>query len=157
MDAVTRLVARRVSDPHTVADLTADVFLAVGDSADGYRPGLGSEAAWLVGIGHSIVRAEYRRSSRQAGPGARIAGRRLLDDDIARLEETRPHPATRSRAHTRPRLRRRTCAGPSADSTACSNASAWRTLTSASANAPRHSYVIVMGAAQADGRKERTP
>ncbi|MFD0417742.1 RNA polymerase sigma factor [Streptomyces sp. NPDC127108] len=87
VDAVTRFVARRVSDPHTVADLTADVFLAVVDSADGYRPGLGSEAAWLFGIGRNVVRAEYRRSSRQAGLGARIAGRRLLDDDIARLEE----------------------------------------------------------------------
>ncbi|QCX74642.1 ECF RNA polymerase sigma factor SigE [Streptomyces sp. YIM 121038] len=88
VDAVTRFVARRVSDPHTVADLTADVFLAVVDSADGYRPGRGSEAAWLFGIGRNVVRAEYRRSSRQAGLGARIAGRRLLDDDdIARLEE----------------------------------------------------------------------
>ncbi|MFD5696956.1 RNA polymerase sigma factor [Streptomyces lasiicapitis] len=88
VDAVTRFVARRVSDPHTVADLTADVFLAVVDSADGYRPGLGSEAAWLFGIGRNVVHAEYRRSSRQAGLGARIAGRRLLDDDdIARLEE----------------------------------------------------------------------
>ncbi|MFD9858132.1 RNA polymerase sigma factor [Streptomyces alboflavus] len=88
VDAVTRFVARRVSDPHTVADLTADVFLAVIDSADRYRPGLGSEAAWLFGIGRNVVSAEYRRSARQAGLGARIAGRRLLDDDdIARLEE----------------------------------------------------------------------
>jgi DNA-directed RNA polymerase specialized sigma24 family protein len=29
----TRFVARRLTDPHTVADLTAEVFLAIIDSA----------------------------------------------------------------------------------------------------------------------------
>lgn len=87
-DAITRFVARRVTDPHTVADVTAEVFLAAIDSADSYRPGRGSEAAWLYGIARNLVGAETRRTARQAALGARIAGRRLLDaDDIARLEE----------------------------------------------------------------------
>lgn len=34
---VTRFVARRVADPHTVADLTAEVFLAVIGSAHTYQ------------------------------------------------------------------------------------------------------------------------
>ncbi|MFB8210976.1 MULTISPECIES: RNA polymerase sigma factor [unclassified Streptomyces] len=87
-DAITRFVARRVTDPHTVADVTAEVFLAAIDSADSYRPGRGSETAWLYGIARNLVGAEARRTARQAALGARIAGRRLLEaDDIARLEE----------------------------------------------------------------------
>ncbi|WP_255952971.1 RNA polymerase sigma factor [Streptomyces odontomachi] len=88
LDGVTRFVARRVSDPHTVADITAEIFLAVIDSAHTYRPGRGSETAWLYGIARNLVSAEYRRTTRHAELGARIAGRRLLDeDDITRLEE----------------------------------------------------------------------
>ncbi|MCF6522568.1 sigma-70 family RNA polymerase sigma factor [Streptomyces sp. JJ36] len=88
IDGVTRFVARRVADPHTVADLTAEVFLAVIDSADSYRPGRGSEAAWLYGIARNVVSTEHRRTSREAALTGRIAGRRLLErDDIARLED----------------------------------------------------------------------
>ncbi|GAA3888682.1 hypothetical protein GCM10022227_52210 [Streptomyces sedi] len=50
VDAVTRLVARRCQDPHTVADLTAEVFLAVIDSGHTYRPDRGAERAWLFGV-----------------------------------------------------------------------------------------------------------
>lgn len=86
--AVTRFVARRVDDPHTVADLVAEVFLAVLDSAHTYRAGLGSETAWLYGIARNVVSAEYRRVAREAERVRRVSGRRLLDaDDIARLEE----------------------------------------------------------------------
>ncbi|MEU6988581.1 sigma-70 family RNA polymerase sigma factor [Streptomyces sp. NPDC046324] len=88
LDGVTRFVARRVNDPNSVADLTAEIFLTVIDSAHTYRPGRGSEAAWVYGIARNLVSAEYRRTARHAELGARIAGRRLLDeDDIARLEE----------------------------------------------------------------------
>ncbi|MFI1408428.1 RNA polymerase sigma factor [Streptomyces sp. NPDC020707] len=88
VDAVTRFMARRVTDPHTVADLTAETFLAVIDSARTYRPELGSETAWLYGIARNVVATEARRSARQNVLGGRIAGRRLLEgDDIGRLEE----------------------------------------------------------------------
>ncbi|MBZ3907361.1 MULTISPECIES: RNA polymerase sigma factor [Streptomyces] len=88
VDTVTRFMARRVTDPHTVADLTAETFLAVIDSARAYRPELGSETAWLFGIARNVVAAESRRSARQSALGGRIAGRRLLEaDDIDRLEE----------------------------------------------------------------------
>ncbi|MEV5708787.1 RNA polymerase sigma factor [Actinoallomurus sp. NPDC052274] len=88
IEAIGRFVARRVDDPHTAADLTAEVFLAVIDSAHSYRPGAGSEIAWLYGVARNVVSAERRRSARERDATMRIAGRRLLDSlDIARLEE----------------------------------------------------------------------
>ncbi|MEO3749741.1 RNA polymerase sigma factor [Streptomyces sp. B6B3] len=88
VDAVTRFVARRVDDPHTAADLTAEVFLAVIHSAHTYRPGRGSETAWLYGVARNVVSGERRRAAREAELTGRVAGRRLLEpDDIARLED----------------------------------------------------------------------
>ncbi|MEV0968980.1 MULTISPECIES: RNA polymerase sigma factor [Microtetraspora] len=87
-EAVTRFLARRVGDPHAVADLTADVFLAVLDSAHTYRPGKGSEIAWLYGVARNTMLAERRRSARESRANSRIAGRRLLEsDDVSRLED----------------------------------------------------------------------
>ncbi|MGW2046643.1 RNA polymerase sigma factor [Streptomyces sp. NPDC001858] len=86
--AVTSFVARRVADPHTAADLTAEIFVAVLDSAHTYRPGLGSETAWLYGIARNVVSSERRRVAREVQRDLRISGRRLLEpDDIARLED----------------------------------------------------------------------
>ncbi|KOG42934.1 RNA polymerase sigma factor [Streptomyces resistomycificus] len=88
VDAVTSFVARRVADAHTVADLTAEVFLAVLDSAHAYRPSRGSERAWLYGIARNVVSSERRRLARETERHQRISGRRLLEaDDIARLED----------------------------------------------------------------------
>ncbi|MEV0613489.1 sigma factor [Nonomuraea sp. NPDC050404] len=66
IDAVTRFLSRRVDDPHTVADLTADVFLAVFDSAHTYRPGKGSEIAWLYGVARNTLSSERRRALRES-------------------------------------------------------------------------------------------
>jgi RNA polymerase sigma-70 factor (ECF subfamily) len=86
--AVTRFMARRAADPHAVADLTADVFLAVIGSAHTYRPGLGTELAWLYGIARNVIAGEARRAAQEVRAAGLVAGRRLLDgDDIARLEE----------------------------------------------------------------------
>ncbi|QYC45004.1 ECF RNA polymerase sigma factor SigE [Nonomuraea coxensis DSM 45129] len=88
VDAVLRFVTRRVSDPHLAADLTADIFVAVLDSAHTYVPGRGSEVAWLYGIARNVVSAQHRRAAREARAGGRLAGRRLLDDDdLTRMEE----------------------------------------------------------------------
>ena len=85
---VTRFVARRVADPHMVADLTAEVFLAALGSAHAYRPGKGSPVAWLYGVARNVIAQERRRAAYQRQAASRIAGRRLLDgDDIARLED----------------------------------------------------------------------
>jgi RNA polymerase sigma factor (sigma-70 family) len=85
---VSRFIARRVDDPYTAADLTADVFLAIIDSAHTYQPDRGSIIGWLFGVAHNVVAAERRRARRETAATRRIAGRRLLDAaDIARIEE----------------------------------------------------------------------
>jgi RNA polymerase sigma factor (sigma-70 family) len=85
--AVTRFFARRVADPHLVADLTADTFVAVIGSAAGYRPELGSELGWLYGIARNVLASQWRRTARELRATRQVAGRRLLDDDdITRLE-----------------------------------------------------------------------
>ncbi|MGC9670440.1 RNA polymerase sigma factor [Planosporangium sp. 12N6] len=85
---VSRFIARRVDDPYTAADLTADVFLAIIDSAHTYRADRGGVVGWVFGVAHNVVAAERRRARRETAATRRIAGRRLLDAaDIARLEE----------------------------------------------------------------------
>jgi RNA polymerase sigma factor (sigma-70 family) len=86
--SVTRFIARRVGEPQLIADLTADVFLAAIDSASRYRPGRGTEVAWLYGIARNVVAGNRRDAAIRLRAEGMAAGRRLLDDDdIARLEE----------------------------------------------------------------------
>lgn len=88
VQAVGRFIARRVDDPYTVADLTADVFLAAIESAHTYRPDRGSEIGWLFGVARNVVAAERRRALRELNAGKQLTGRRVLDaEDIACLEE----------------------------------------------------------------------
>lgn len=88
IEKVQRFVARRVDDPHLVADLTAEVFLAAIDSADNYRPSRGTPTGWLYGVAQNVVSAERRRQVRELRANQRISGRRLLTpDDVSRLEE----------------------------------------------------------------------
>ncbi|RFS82263.1 sigma-70 family RNA polymerase sigma factor [Actinomadura spongiicola] len=85
---VTRFVARRISDPHTVDDLTTEVFLAAIDAAERYQVGRGTPRAWLLGIARNVVAAEWRRHSGELDKAQRAGGHRHLDgDDIVRLEE----------------------------------------------------------------------
>ncbi|MDX3103332.1 RNA polymerase sigma factor [Nonomuraea angiospora] len=88
VDAVTRFLARRIDDPHTVADLVAEVFVAALDSSHTYRAERGGELAWLYGVARNILSAERRRAFKWARLTARISGSRLLEpDDLARMEE----------------------------------------------------------------------
>lgn len=88
VDAITLFLARRVDDPHTVADLVAEVFMAVLDSAHTYQPGRGPELAWLYGVARNTLSSERRRAFKEARLTNRVHGRRVLDtDDLARLEE----------------------------------------------------------------------
>jgi RNA polymerase sigma-70 factor (ECF subfamily) len=88
VDEVTRFVARRVADPQLVADLTAEVFLAVIEAAARYRGSVGGPRTWLFGIARNVIAAEFRRSAREQRAESLIAGRRLLDgDDVERLME----------------------------------------------------------------------
>jgi RNA polymerase sigma-70 factor (ECF subfamily) len=88
VEAVQRFVARRVADPHVVADLTAEVFIAVIKSAHTYRADRGSVVGWLYGVAHNVVSAERRRKAREHRANERAAGRReLTGEDVARIEE----------------------------------------------------------------------
>lgn len=88
VEAVQRFVARRVSDPHLAADLTADVFLAAVDSAASYDSRRGPVLAWLYGVGRNAIAAEARRRARELHAVRRIEGRRLVDGTaLARIEE----------------------------------------------------------------------
>jgi len=81
VEAVQRFVARRVSDPHLAADLTADVFVAAIDGASTYRSALGPPRAWLYGVARNVVAMHLRRRARESQALRRIEGRRLLDAD----------------------------------------------------------------------------
>jgi RNA polymerase sigma factor (sigma-70 family) len=86
-DGVLRFVTRRVDDPHTAADLTADVFLNALDHAASYR-GDGAARAWLYGIARNVISGEYRRATRERGAANQLSGRQLLNaDDTAALDE----------------------------------------------------------------------
>ncbi|MFE7524748.1 RNA polymerase sigma factor [Kitasatospora sp. NPDC057542] len=88
VQAVLRYATRRTRDPHTAADLVAEVFLAAISAAGGYRSELGTPIAWLHGIARNVAASQERRAARIWAAEDRIAGHRLLDgDDIARLEE----------------------------------------------------------------------
>jgi RNA polymerase sigma-70 factor (ECF subfamily) len=88
LETVRRFVARRVSDPHLAADLTADIFLAAVDAAGSYRPDRGAPSAWLTGIARNVVAAEFREQAQRTRLHRRISGRRLLDpDSLGRIEE----------------------------------------------------------------------
>jgi RNA polymerase sigma factor (sigma-70 family) len=100
-DEVVRYLSRRVTDPHDVADLVADTFLAAMAAAGSFDHRRGRALPWLIGIAHNTVR-HFRRSRHHQGVALdRVKGRRLLDaDDIADLEqridaEARPAPALR--------------------------------------------------------------
>ena len=88
VEAVQRFVARRVDDPYLAADLTADVFVAVIESAGSYRRSRGEPGAWLYGIARNVVAGEHRRRAKELRTVERIRGRELLDeDDLAALHE----------------------------------------------------------------------
>ena len=98
VEAVQRFVARRVSDPHLAADLTADVFLAAVDSAASYdaQPGPGGRLA--------LRRGPQRHRRRGAAPGPRAA-RRTPDRGAPSRRRRRPGPdrgAPRRRARVAP-------------------------------------------------------
>ncbi|MFY0405438.1 RNA polymerase sigma factor [Solicola sp. PLA-1-18] len=94
LGAVERFVARRVDDPHTAADLVADTFLAVIESAGRFDPSSGSVRAWVFGIARNTVLMEHRQRSRRTRATDRAGRRRDLQPDAienatARLDAQR--------------------------------------------------------------------
>ena len=88
VEAVQRFVARRVSDPHLAADLTADVFLEAVEAAAHYKAARGTPRAWLYGIARNVLAMHVRRRVREANALSRMQGHRTLEPDaIQRLVE----------------------------------------------------------------------
>jgi RNA polymerase sigma-70 factor, ECF subfamily len=81
--AVTAYFARRSADPQTVADLTADTFVAVIMSFATFDPRKGTPRAWVFGIARRIYAAHCQAHSRQRSGVERLAGRRDLAPDEA--------------------------------------------------------------------------
>ena len=79
VEAVQRFIARRVDDPHLAADLTADVFLAVIEASDTYRPSRGTPVAWLYGVARNVVADRHRQQARELRLVTRVAGRALQE------------------------------------------------------------------------------
>lgn len=81
VDAVTAYFARRSADPHTVADLTADTFVAVITHFGSFDPRKGTARAWVFGIARRVYASYCESYNRQQHKMQRLAGRRELDAD----------------------------------------------------------------------------
>jgi RNA polymerase sigma-70 factor, ECF subfamily len=81
VDAVTAYFARRATEPQLVADLTADVFVAVITGFGTFDPRRGSARAWVFGIAKHVYAAYCACYSKQQDQLQRLAGRRDLDHD----------------------------------------------------------------------------
>lgn len=87
VEQVIAFGVRRLGDSDQVADLVAEVFLAVLRSAGSYDPRRGTARAWLYGIAANVVAGGRRRAAKEAGAYAQLFGRRLLEpDDYAELD-----------------------------------------------------------------------
>ena len=84
--AVTAYFARRSAEPHTVADLTADTFVAAITSFATFDPRKGTARAWVFGIARRIYAAHCQEHGQQRSRVERLAGRReLAPDEIGDL------------------------------------------------------------------------
>lgn len=81
VDAVTAYFARRSADPHVVADLTADTFVAVITSFGSFDPRQGTARAWVFGIARRVYAAHCQAYSQQQHQLRQLAGRRDLGPD----------------------------------------------------------------------------
>jgi RNA polymerase sigma-70 factor (ECF subfamily) len=85
---VRRFVARRVDNAQLAADLTADIFVAALQGAHTFRPELGTEQRWLLGIARNVIADEWDRQRREATSHSRLLGQRVLDTESQhRIEE----------------------------------------------------------------------
>ncbi len=79
--AVTAYFARRSTDPHLVADLTADTFVTAITSFGSFDPGRGTARAWVFGIARHVYAAHCEAYGQQQDRLLRLAGRRDLEPD----------------------------------------------------------------------------
>jgi RNA polymerase sigma factor (sigma-70 family) len=84
---VASFAARRCRRPDEVPDLVAAIWLEVIASADRFDPSRGPAVPWLLGVAAHVTASDARRQAREREARARLAGRRVVDqDDLVRLE-----------------------------------------------------------------------
>lgn len=81
VEAVTAYFARRSADPHVVADLTADTFVAVITQIGSFDPRKGTARAWVFGIARHVYASYCEAYRQQQHKIQRLAGRRDLETD----------------------------------------------------------------------------
>jgi RNA polymerase sigma-70 factor (ECF subfamily) len=81
VDAVMAYFARRSGDPHVVADLTADTFVAAITSLAAFDPRKGTARAWVFGIARRVYASYCEAHRQQQDKLRRLAGRRDLEPD----------------------------------------------------------------------------
>lgn len=87
VEGLQHFIARRIGERERAADLTAEIFLAAIESADGYRPGVGTPRAWLYGIARLVIANDARRRDAERAREARWRAAALIDaDDAARID-----------------------------------------------------------------------
>jgi RNA polymerase sigma factor (sigma-70 family) len=81
VEAVMAYFARRSGDPHVVADLTADTFVAAITSFGAFDPRQGTARAWMFGIARRIFASYCEAYGQQQNKLQRLSGRRDLEPD----------------------------------------------------------------------------
>lgn len=74
VEAVTAYFARRSADPHVVADLTADTFVAVITQFGSFDPRKGTARAWVFGIARHVYATYCEAYSQQQQKIQRVQG-----------------------------------------------------------------------------------
>jgi RNA polymerase sigma factor (sigma-70 family) len=78
---ITAFFARRSREPQTVADLTADTFVAAMTSFATFDPAKGAVRGWLFAIARRVYAQHLDRAAHHENATRRHAGRRVLDTD----------------------------------------------------------------------------
>jgi RNA polymerase sigma-70 factor (ECF subfamily) len=81
VDTIMGYFARRSRDPHVVADLTSDTFVAVIAAFGTFDPRRGTARAWMFGIARHVYASHCEAHSQQQHKLERLAGRRELAPD----------------------------------------------------------------------------
>jgi RNA polymerase sigma factor (sigma-70 family) len=81
---------RRVRDPETAADLTAEVFAAVFEGASQYRPAGGTAVPWLLAIAHNTLVSSLRRGRVEDAARRRVGMLEVIElrpDSMRRVDQ----------------------------------------------------------------------
>lgn len=111
VDVVMAYFSRRCAEPQTVADLTSETFVRAASGFGGFDPARGSPRAWIFGIAANVYAGYCQQVAGGAAAVARLAGRRLLDDDeveeiAARIDAEREGRRLMERCARLPELER---------------------------------------------------